>query len=157
MDLKEIRQLITMVEKANISHFSIENEGSKIEIKKEATMPSQQISTISIPTQTIDPASIPQQITQETPSAKIETEETPDNLVAIKAEMVGTFYASPNPESPAYANVGDKISKNQVICILEAMKLFNEIESEISGTVEKICVENGTPVEFGQELFLIRP
>ena len=70
--------------------------------------------------------------------------------------MVGTFYTSSNPETPAYVKVGDSVKEGQVVCIIEAMKIFNEIESEFSGIIEKVCVENSTPVEYGQELFLIR-
>ena len=77
-------------------------------------------------------------------------------LTPITAQMVGTYYSSPNPDSPAFVKVGDQISNGQVICIIEAMKLFNEIESEVQGVVEKICVNNGDPVEFGQTLFLVR-
>jgi acetyl-CoA carboxylase biotin carboxyl carrier protein len=83
-------------------------------------------------------------------------EKRDENTVAITSPMVGTFYLTPNPESPAYVKVGEHVNVNHVVCIIEAMKIFNEIESEVSGVVERICVENGTPVEYGQELFIIR-
>lgn len=80
-----------------------------------------------------------------------------DNLITIKSPMVGTFYRTPNPESPVFVNVGDDVKPGKVVCIIEAMKLFNEIESEISGKIVKILVDNATPVEYDQPLFLVEP
>jgi acetyl-CoA carboxylase biotin carboxyl carrier protein len=80
-----------------------------------------------------------------------------DNLITIKSPMVGTFYRTPNPESPSFVNVGDDVKPGKVVCIIEAMKLFNEIESEISGKIVKVLVENATPVEYDQPLFLVEP
>ena len=156
MDLKEIKKLIHLVEEANITEFSIESEGTKIDIKKTGKV-ADQAASIVLP-------QAPPIIAQEAPAMPVaapqvasEQQETKDeNLIAIKAQMVGTFYVSPNPDAPAYVSAGDKITTGQVICIIEAMKLFNEIESDCSGVIEKVCVENGTPVEYGQDLFLIR-
>lgn len=141
-----------MVEEAKISALALEEDGFKIEIKKEFT-PIQQTYTLpqyaaySAPS-TPEPAS----------TVKAEaTEPVQDkNLITIKSPMVGTFYTSSNPESPAYVKIGDSVKTGQVVCIIEAMKIFNEIESEFSGIIEKIYVENSTPVEYGQELFLVR-
>lgn len=80
-----------------------------------------------------------------------------DNLITIKSPMVGTFYRTPNPESPMFVNVGDEVKPGKVVCIIEAMKLFNEIESEISGKIVKVLVDNATPVEYDQPLFLVEP
>jgi acetyl-CoA carboxylase biotin carboxyl carrier protein len=80
-----------------------------------------------------------------------------DNLITIKSPMVGTFYRTPNPESPMFVNVGDDVKPGKVVCIIEAMKLFNEIESEISGKIVKVLVDNATPVEYDQPLFLVEP
>jgi acetyl-CoA carboxylase biotin carboxyl carrier protein len=80
-----------------------------------------------------------------------------DNLITIKSPMVGTFYRTPSPESPMFVNVGDDVKPGKVVCIIEAMKLFNEIESEISGKIVKILVDNATPVEYDQPLFLVEP
>lgn len=152
MDLKEVKRLISLVEGANISHLSIESEGSKIEIKKELHVQDTHVQSLVVPSAPL-PTSPP--LDTATPPA---SEKAPDeNLVPIKAEMVGTFYNAPNPESEPYVKVGDVIKAGQVVCIIEAMKLFNEIVAEESGTVEKICVENTDAVEFGQPLFLLRP
>lgn len=151
MDLKEIKRLVQLVEEANISHLSIDSDGTKIEIKKElgqATFP-QHYQTHAIHHAPAAPALAP--VAAETP---VDSEA---NLTPIKAQMVGTFYASPSPDAPQYVKVGDRIKEGQVICIIEAMKLFNEIEADHSGVVEKICVSSGNAVEFGQLLFLVRP
>jgi len=152
MDLKEIKRLIHLVESSQISHFSIEEEGVKVEIKKDLAGPAQSTHSYVLPQAAPAPAPAPVAAAE----AAAATEENDPSLIAVKAQMVGTFYASPNPESPAYVKVGDKISKGSVVCIIEAMKLFNEIEAEISGTIEKICVDNASPVEYGQDLFLVR-
>lgn len=154
MDFKDIKRLVNLVETAGISELSIDEEGVKIEIKKNLTSNmTASPSAHYIYSQNNEPqqsASAP---------ATIDTAPVVDanaGLTPIKAEMVGTFYGSPNPESPAFVKVGDQIEVGKVVCIVEAMKLFNEIESEISGTVEKICVANGDPIEYGQTLFLVR-
>lgn len=154
MDLKEIKRLIQLVEEANISHFSIEVDNMKVEVKKEISssnvqsymLPSHQFSA---PSSYAAPASAP--------TAPVEAPVVcDDKLVAIKSQMVGTFYAASGVGAAPYVKVGDRIEVGQGVCIVEAMKLFNEIESDIAGVVEKICVVNATPVEYGQELFLIR-
>lgn len=153
MDLKEIKRIIEMVEGANISSLAIEQDNLKIEIKKELPQPQ---TMMQVPIHPQVHAPIQQGLQQQAePTKPVETKRDA-NLIAITSPMVGTFYTSPTPDSPTYVKVGDSISTNQVVCIIEAMKIFNEIESEISGVVEKICIENATPVEYGQELFLIR-
>lgn len=150
MDLKEIKRLIEIVEEAKISHFNIEIENMKIEIKKEFSQ-SVVHAPLVLPTASpvmAHPAPAPE-ITPDLPKKD-------DKLVAVKSQMVGTFYSSSSPEAAPYVKVGDTVNVGQVICIVEAMKLFNEIESDIAGVVEKVCVANATPVEYGQELFLIR-
>ena len=152
MDLKEIKRIIEMVEEANISSLALEHKDLKIEIKKELTAPQLPIHQMVMTHAT--PAS-PQMTTPQV--EKPITEVQPDaKLVSVKSPMVGTFYSATNPELPAFVKIGDKITEGKVICIIEAMKIFNEIETDISGVVEKICVENGATVEYGQELFCIR-
>ena len=157
MDLKEVKRLRAMVEEANVSHFSIESEGTKIEIKKEIEKISASVApTVSshIITQPLQDPQPSQPIADAAPAS---SSPSPDSdLVAIKSIMVGTFYSSPNPESAAYVKVGDSVDVGQVVCIVEAMKLFNEIESDVSGTIEKICVKDGDSVEYGQDLFLVK-
>lgn len=149
MNIKDIEKLIGIVETAEISHLSIENEGTKIEIKKEVVAPVLPQATSVVIPQALEVAPAAPQ----TPPVEAPKEE--DNFTEIKAQMVGTFYTSSSPDTKAYVGVGDTIKKGQTICIIEAMKLFNEIEADFSGRIEKICVENGSPVEYGQVLFLI--
>ena len=148
MDIKKIKKLITLVETSDISSLSVEEDQLKIEIKKES--PNQVIQTTATPM----PIEKSAPIQSEPPKTEVVTE-TPSNLKEIKSPMVGTFYVSPNPESSAFVSVGSSIKDGQIVCIIEAMKLFNEIEAEISGKIEKVCVNNGDAIEFGQTLFLV--
>lgn len=147
-----IQELIKIVEESDISGLSVEDRGVKIEIKKEKGV---QPVTYSLPPQTA-----PHQITEAAAvsahAAEKKEAELEEGLFAITSPMVGTFYRSPSPESPSYVEVGQNIEAGKVVCIVEAMKLFNEIESEVSGEVVKILVENGKPVEYGQKLMLIK-
>lgn len=156
MDLKKIKQLINLVEEAKISHFSIEEKGIKIEIDKESSF-APQISTQ--PTHPVQQSiTLPSTESQSNAQPKVEDKSSvEEGVVEIKAQMVGTFYQSSGPDSDPFVSVGDTLTKGKVICIIEAMKLFNEIESEITGTVTEICVENESPVEFGQVLFKVKP
>ena len=159
MDLKDVKRVIQMVEEAQISHFSMEIEGTKIEVKKEWTGPSQTVHHHSIPmAMPSQPHAAHPTATPVAPAAPASTEQPKkdDKLIPIKSQMVGTFYSASKPDAPAYVKVGDAVTPGKVLCVIEAMKLFNEIECEISGTIEKICVENASPVEYGQELFLVR-
>ena len=153
MDLKHIKRIIQLVEESKVSHFSIENNGTKIEVKKELTGTIQTQQVVQAVPQQPQPAVPTTENTEKAAAAPKEDE----SLEKIQAQMVGTFYASPNPDAKPYVKVGDTIKKGQIICIIEAMKLFNEIESEVDGVIEKICVSNSTPVEYGQDLYLVRP
>ncbi|MFC1771589.1 acetyl-CoA carboxylase biotin carboxyl carrier protein [Candidatus Margulisiibacteriota bacterium] len=158
MDLKEVKRLINMVEEAKITHFSIETDGTKIEIKKDFNHSNPQAQTVILPSSGIQQAMQPTAMTQ---SAEVQIQEPKEeqrdeNLVAITAVMIGTFYLTPNPDAAPYVKIGSKINKGDTVCLIEAMKLFNEIKSDFSGTIEKIYVETGSPVEYGQELFLVR-
>jgi len=144
MDLKLIKQLISVVENADITHFSIEENGVKYVIKKQKEV-------IAAPV-----ISTPKAVPEPAQSVEVSKPATPHHHV-ITSQMVGTFYAAPNPDSKPYIQIGDALKKGQIICIIEAMKLFNEVESEIEGVVEKICVKSGDPIEFGQALFHVRP
>ncbi|MEC8678316.1 MAG: acetyl-CoA carboxylase biotin carboxyl carrier protein [Candidatus Margulisiibacteriota bacterium] len=155
MDFKKIKKLVSLVETSDISSLSVEEDNLKVEIKREINTPSPVIQqTVAAPQAPIAAAPVAP-IAVDTPAAPEKTN-TDANLTEIKSPMVGTFYASPNPESPPFVTPGKTINEGEIICIVEAMKLFNEIEADISGTVEKICVQNGDPVEFGQPLFLVR-
>ena len=148
MDFKEIKRLIGLVETANISHFSIEEDGVKIQVKKEFSGVAQ---TTSVVLPQVAPVAAP--VVAAAPAL-----ESPDEgLVEVTAQMVGTYYEAANPESAPFVKVGDSIKNGDIICIIEAMKLFNEIEAEVEGTVEKVCVKTGDAIEYGQVLMLVRP
>ncbi|MCP4049967.1 MAG: acetyl-CoA carboxylase biotin carboxyl carrier protein [bacterium] len=155
MDLKKIKQVIRIVENANINYLSVESNGTKIKVKKEApctVMPKAAEFNLTangpIQTEATDRVELSLE------KNKLDMEE---GIVAIKSQMVGTFYSSPNPEAEDYIKKGSVVKSGQVVCIIEAMKLFNEIVSEISGTIVECCVKNGSPVEYGQNLFFVRP
>ncbi|RAP26053.1 acetyl-CoA carboxylase biotin carboxyl carrier protein [Candidatus Marinamargulisbacteria bacterium SCGC AG-343-D04] len=159
MDFKDLKRLVDLVEKANVSHVSIDENGTKIEIKKEFSSSSQ---SVVIPQQQFSQFQqaapvAPQGNTQAPDSSENpEKAKKDDNVIEFKSQMVGTFYTSSSPESPPFVKVGDSVESGKTLCVIEAMKLFNEIECDCSGVIEEICVKNEQAVEFGQTLFLIR-
>ena len=170
MNINEIQDLIKFVAKAGVNEVEIEKKDFKIVIKsdymakkktnfKEETKIVQQISPVgAIPQATIPPPPTP--IKQPTiPAEKTEKIEKKkeENLITVKAQMIGTFYRSPSPDKPPFVEVGTVIKPGDKLCIIEAMKLFNEIESEISGKIIKVLTDDITPVEFDQPLFLVDP
>jgi acetyl-CoA carboxylase biotin carboxyl carrier protein len=155
MDLKQIQDLVKMVNKSNISELSIEEKDIKITIKQKEDK-----YVTGVPMQQIQAAPAPVEIASTAPSAaapaaKPAAASSVDNLLTIKSPMIGTFYRRPSPDKPNFVEEGDEVKNGKVVCIIEAMKLFNEIESEISGRVVKILVEDSTPVEYDQPLFLV--
>jgi acetyl-CoA carboxylase biotin carboxyl carrier protein len=160
MEPKFIKELIELVNDSNLAEVRIEQEGFKIKIIKsiqnvEAASAAPAVYTAPAPpiaAHTSAPATTP---TPVSPTAADSGASANSNLHTIVSPMVGTFYRAPAPDKPSYVNVGDIIHKGQVLCIIEAMKLFNEIESEVSGKVVKILVENAQPVEYEQPLFII--
>ncbi len=148
MNLKELKEMINLMNENNLVELEIEREGLKIRIKKGISgIPEITQEKYIIQPSGLTPAVHPTK-EAEIPSIK---------RVEIKAPMVGTFYRTPAPDAPPFIEVGDEIEPGQVICIIEAMKLMNEIKAEIKGRVAEILVENAEPVEFGQTLFLIEP
>jgi len=158
LNFREIKRLIGLVEDAQISEFSIEQEGMKIGIKKGLNGGPVEVvgSRDLVQGATPVPAAPGASAGSAVSAASSESEETDPSLETLKAEMVGTFYGAPNPDAAVYVKVGDRVQAGQVVCIIEAMKLFNEIESDYTGTIEKICLQSGSPVEYGQDLFVIR-
>ena len=161
MELKEIQALIKFVSQNGVDEVEINRKDFKLHIKKNTTQVTAQV-TAPAAVQTIAaPAPVPvasAPASTAAPVAKAETSvESNSNLVEIKSPMVGTFYRAANPESPSFANVGDDVNPGKVVCIIEAMKLFNEIESEVKGKIVKVLVDNATPVEYDQPLFLVEP
>lgn len=159
MEFKQIQELIKYINKSNISELSIEEGDFKITIKQEQTAPVQYVQAAPM-TQMSAPQAAPAAAPamQAAPSAeKPAAAPASDNLITIKSPMIGTFYRSPAPDKPLFVNVGDEIKEGQVLCIVEAMKLFNEIESEVSGRIVKVLVDDASPVEYDQPLFLVEP
>ncbi len=165
MEYKQIQELIKTINKSNISELSIEEGDFKITIRQEATAQAQFIPVQQMPVQVAMPQPAPQAAlpAASAPAPAAEKPAAPaaapaaGNTVTIKSPMIGTFYRSPSPDKPVFVNVGDEIKAGQVLCIIEAMKLFNEIESEVSGRVVKVIADDSSPVEYDQPLFLIEP
>lgn len=152
MDLKQIHDLIKVVNKSNIGEISIEDKDGKVTIKQKED----KITVTSAPAQTVY-ASAPAVASAAAPVASTPAAPAADNLITIKSPMIGTFYRRASPDKPLLAEEGTEVSDGKVVCIIEAMKLFNEIESEVKGTIVKVLVEDASPVEFDQPLFLVQP
>jgi len=154
MELKEIQDLIKFVAKSGVSEVEIESQGFKIVIK---TPTSHEYVTVQQPQVHYAPA--PVAIPAATPATTSTPAAAADNskYITIKSPMIGTFYRSAGPDKPLLVNVGDEIKVGKALCIIEAMKLFNEIESEVSGTIVRVLVDDATPVEYDQPLFLVEP
>ena len=159
MKAKEIRDLIDFISNSGLDEVNIETQEFKIAVKKNSPVVNQ---VVEVPAPVVPAA---QALTGEAPKAQApvqtefaaQTASENSNYVEIMSPMIGTFYSSSNPESEPFVKVGDTVKVGQTVCIVEAMKLFNEIESEYSGTVVKVLVENASPVEYDQPLFLIDP
>jgi acetyl-CoA carboxylase biotin carboxyl carrier protein len=159
MNLNEIQDLIKFVSKSGVSEVEIEQKDFKIVIKAENKSKKEEHTVyVQAPQQIAAPAPIaaaPVAAAPEAPKAPVATEES--KYITIKSPMIGTFYRATSPDKPALANVGDTIEKGKVVCIIEAMKLFNDIEAEISGKIVKVLVDDASPVEYDQPLFLVDP
>ncbi|MBI2283665.1 MAG: acetyl-CoA carboxylase biotin carboxyl carrier protein [Bacteroidetes bacterium] len=151
MDLKQIHELIKIINKSNIGEISIEDKDGKVTIKQKE----EQVVTVAAASpQVFTTAPQPAPVAAPAPAAAAPKA---DNLVTIKSPMIGTFYRRSAPDKPILAEVGTEIAPGKVVCIIEAMKLFNEIEAEIKGTIVKVLVEDASPVEYDQPLFLVEP
>jgi acetyl-CoA carboxylase biotin carboxyl carrier protein len=161
MKTTEIRDLIDFISKTGLNEVNIETSELKLHVKRE---PDQKVfksssvvsaapaESVAMPAAVQTPAPV-----AAAPKAAAEPAASGKKTVEIKSPMIGTFYRTPTPDAPPFISVGDKVSKGQTVCIIEAMKLFNEIESEVSGTVVKVMVENSSPVEYDQVLFVVEP
>jgi acetyl-CoA carboxylase biotin carboxyl carrier protein len=155
MDIKQIQELVKLINKTSIGEITIEEDGRKITIKQKKDPVQNIVATTS--SQSFAPqASVPAPAATTAPP-KQEAAPKADKLITIKSPMIGTFYRQSGPGKPIFVNVGDEVSPGKVVCIIEAMKLFNEIESEIKGTIVKILVDDASPVEYDQPLFLVDP
>ncbi len=166
MDFKQIQELIKLVNRSNIGELSIEQNDFKITIKQKE----EQVQTVvaaqpvfaappQVAISALQQSPVSTQNTSSAPAAEVSQAATSktDNYITIKSPMIGTFYRKASPDKPLFVEVGDEVAPGKVVCIIEAMKLFNEIESEISGRVVKILVDDASPVEYDQPLFLVEP
>jgi acetyl-CoA carboxylase biotin carboxyl carrier protein len=155
MDIKQIQDLIRFVSKSGVNEVSIEQKDFKITIKTNEAAPA--VYHASLPAAPLAAAAAPAPVAVAPTPEPVAAVADTSNYITIKSPMIGTFYRSASPEKPLFVNVGDEISNGSVLCIIEAMKLFNEIESEVSGRIVKILVDNASPVEYDQPLFLVEP
>ncbi len=161
MKTAEIRDLIDFISKSGLNEVKIETSELKLHVKREADQKIVQHAApvVAAPVAAPAPVAVPPAPAPQAPPPKAATPEAPaasgKKTAEIKSPMIGTFYRSANPDSPPFVSVGDKVTKGQTVCIIEAMKLFNEIESDVSGTIVKVLVENASPVEYDQPLFLV--
>ncbi|PWJ38604.1 acetyl-CoA carboxylase biotin carboxyl carrier protein [Sediminitomix flava] len=171
MNALEIKDLISFIANSGLNQVNLETSEIKLHIKRDADTVAAASSDNSLfraapapaPVAAAPVASAPVaapvvETAAPAPAPVVSTEsDNSDNYITIKSPMIGTFYTSPNPDSPQFKEVGDTVKSGEVVCIIEAMKLFNEIESEVSGKIVKILVDNATPVEYDQPLFLVDP
>lgn len=160
MDLKEIQNLIRFVAKSGASEVKLETGDVKITIRtgsgKAETTIIQQPQQVAIPAPVPMEAPAPAAPAKEEPAETAKADDT-SKYIEIKSPIIGTLYRKPSPDKPAFVKVGDTISAGDTVCIIEAMKLFNEVESEVSGKIVKVLIEDSSPVEFDQPLFLVDP
>ncbi len=161
MDIKQIQELIKFVSRSGVNEVAIEQENFKITIKTNqapvyvnAAIPAPVAAQPAVAPAAV--AAAPQAVVETKAASAPGTEDT-SKYITIKSPMIGTFYRSSSPDKPSFVNVGDEIGTGKVVCIIEAMKLFNEIESEVSGRIVKVLVDNASPVEYDQPLFLVEP
>lgn len=157
METKEIQKLIDFIAQSGLDEVNIETADLKIKVKRYGSAPTASVTTTSpaAPAPSYAPAAPTAPVAPSARAEPVVSTEAASNLITIKSPMIGTFYRASSPETPAFSNIGDEIKPGKVVCVIEAMKLFNEIESEVSGKIVKILVENATPVEFDQPLFLV--
>ncbi len=157
MNLKEIKELIDLLKGTDVTELELEKAGSKVRIKvgPQVQAPPVVVEHVAVGAPSAPALPLPQPPAAEPAAAQVE--EPQKNIVVVTSPIVGTFYRSPSPDSPVYVEVGDVVKTGQVLCIIEAMKLMNEIEAEVNGKVVAILVENAQPVEYGEPLFHIEP
>jgi acetyl-CoA carboxylase biotin carboxyl carrier protein len=155
MDIKQIQELVKLINKTNIGEITIEEEGVKITVKQKKDPVQHIVAGSAAPVYQPAPAAPAAAPAVTVPPAA--TTPKADNFITIKSPMIGTFYRQSGPGKPIFASVGDEVTVGKVVCIIEAMKLFNEIESEVKGKIVKVLVEDASPVEYDQPLFLVEP
>ncbi|MGE4489267.1 MAG: acetyl-CoA carboxylase biotin carboxyl carrier protein [Kiritimatiellales bacterium] len=148
MELKEIKKIVQMMTENDLSEFLLEDESCTLQLKRGSTVVTQ---VSAAPQMTAVPAAAP------AAAAAVPAPAEDDGLVEIKSPMVGTFYRSPSPDADPFVEIGRDVTADSVVCIVEAMKVMNEIQADVKGKIKKILVDNATPVQFGQALFLVEP
>ena len=158
MNLKDIQELIDFISRSEFSHFEMENEGFKLKLIRRGNEEEPQV-RLEAPAVSAAPASTPAAATAEVapPPTVVTATEVGHDLHEVKSPIVGTFYRAPGPQADTFVETGSVVKKGQVLCIVEAMKLMNEIEADLDGAVVEIVAENGQPVEYGDVLFRLRP
>jgi acetyl-CoA carboxylase biotin carboxyl carrier protein len=156
LDLKELKDILQILDEHDIAEFELEEQGVKLRIRRAAALPAPAVPVVAPAVSAVLPMNpaAPAPAAPEPAAAPVAVEEA--GLHVIKSPIVGTFYRSADPSSPVFVEVGDRVKNGQVVCIIEAMKLMNEIESEVAGEIVKIHTENGKPVQYGDPLFSIR-
>lgn len=159
MDIREIQNLIRFVAKSGATEVKLEMDDFKITIKTTSETASPEVTYIQQApvSHALPQAAAPQPVAPTTPAAAAPEQDTDSKYITIKSPIIGTFYRKPAPDKPVFVEVGSTIGKGDVLCVIEAMKLFNEIESEVSGKIVKILIDDASPVEFDQPLFLVDP
>ncbi len=164
MDFKQIQELINLVNDSNIGEVTIEQKDFRITIKQKEENITQVVSQQAMPMHLQQPMLLQNNVpTSAAGGGQASTEtvaqpaSTASNLITIKSPMIGTFYRRPSPDKPNFVEIGDEVTVGKVVCIIEAMKLFNEIESEVTGKIVKILVQDSSPVEYDQPLYLVEP
>jgi len=153
IDIRKLKELVKLMVENELSELDLRDQSETVTIKRGGD----QEPVIYHAPAGAAPAAAAPAAAAPAPAADTGTADADAGLIAIESPMVGTFYSRPNPESPIFANVGDQIGPDSVVCLVEAMKVFNEIKAEQSGTIAKLCVKDGDAVEFGQPLFMIKP
>ena len=154
LEIKEIKQIVDLMKKSDLSEFAVEEENFKLKIKRDTGREAQPQIVSYAPAAPSVPA--PQVATAQSGPAASSPPVEDDSAIYITSPMVGTFYASASPENPPYLSIGDTVSSDSIVCIIEAMKIMNEIQAEQSGDIAEILVENGQPVEYGEVMFRMR-
>ena len=164
MDFSEIEKILALVREHELAEFELERDGLKLRVRKAGAIPTfhstpmppmAPMGMLPQPAQVV-PASAPQPVAAPVPGVDPTADETTMELAVVKSPIVGTFYRSPEPGAPAFVEIGQRVKKDQVLCIIEAMKLMNEITSEYDGEIVSAYVENGKPVQYGERLFAIK-
>ena len=160
IDIRKLKELVRLMVANDLSEIDLRDSEEQVTIHRPSQYSTPQVTQQSLAPQQAPPATAPVASAAPTPAAPAaDAPEAPDTsgLVAVQSPMVGTFYAAASPDADAFVQVGSSVTEGEVVCIIEAMKIFNEIKTETSGTIEKILVSNGDAVEFGQDLYLVKP